>query len=204
MFEAYLAPTDYEQPRPIDGKYSALVYETYAEFEYEGYKVIANMSHRGIMNANGNTGFVTVHGENVHISWNGSANSLRKYKNINERVISHEKHLVATLTPLEFEQPYPFANGNYDFGYKGKVISSDVEFGVLDKYRAVIDGNIKASVLAAPCNILPMEGERNKCIIEFNDATVFMAKRYGPDTYDNLVEKTANELQEFLRNTNAG
>lgn len=204
MFEAYLVPTKYEQPRPIDGKYPALVYETYAEFEYAGYKVIANMSHQGAMNANGNTGFVTVHGESVDIAWNGSTNSRSEYKHKNERVISHEKHLVATLTPLEFEQPHPFANGNHSHGYRGKVIGNYAEFGVLDKYSSVIDGNIKASALAAPCNILPMKGDSTKCIIEFDDATVFMVKRYGPSTYDNLVEKTVNELQEFLCNANAG
>ncbi|EMO9463455.1 hypothetical protein ACRZER_002209 [Raoultella ornithinolytica] len=204
MFEAYLVPTDYEQPRPIDGKYPALVYETYAEFEYAGYKVIADMSHQGAMNANGNTGFVTVHGESVDIAWNGSANSLSEHKQKNERVISYEKHLVATLTPLEFEQPHPFADENHSHGYRGKVIGNCAEFGVFDKYSSVIDGNIEASALAAPCNILPMKGDRTKCIIEFDDATIFMVKRYGPGTYQTLVEKTVNELQEFLRNANAG
>ncbi|WP_187514473.1 hypothetical protein ACL2XQ_09435 [Sodalis sp. RH14] len=204
MSEAYLVPTDYEQPRPIDGKYPAVVYETYAEFEYEGHKIIANMSHKGALNANGNTGFVTVRGESVDISWNGSANSQREYKPKNERVISNEKHLIATLTPLEFEQPHPFADGNYGLGYRGIVLSVHAEFGVLDKYEAVIDGHLKSSVLAAPCNILPMKGERTKCIIEFDDATVFMAERYGPSTYDNLVEKTVNELQKLLCRANAG
>ncbi|MBJ7222058.1 MULTISPECIES: hypothetical protein [unclassified Brenneria] len=204
MIEAYLVPTNYEQPRPIEGKYSAVVYKTHAEFEYGGYKVIANMSHQGSMNANGNTGFVTVHRDSVDISWNGSYNSLSEYKPKNERVISNEKHLIATLTPLEFEQRHPFADGNYGRGCRGIVLSNHAEFGVFDKYEAVIDGHIKSSVLAAPCNILPMKGERTKCIIEFDDATVFMAERYGPGTYDNLVEKTVNELQKLLCSANAG
>lgn len=204
MSEAYLSPTNYEQPRPTEGKYPAIVYKTHAEFEYEGYKVIANMSHQGAMNANGNTGFVTVHREGVDISWNGSANSLGEYKPKSERVISNEKHLVATLTPLEFEQRNPFVEGNNDRGYRGLVLSNHVEFGVFDKYEAVIDGHIKSSVLAAPCNIFPMKGDRTKCIIEFDDATVFMAERYGPDTYDNLVQKTVNELQKLLCSANAG
>lgn len=204
MFEAYLVPTDYEQPRPIDGKYPAVVYKTYAEFEYEGYKVVANMSRQGAMNANGNTGFVTVHGGSVGISWNGSANSLSEFEPKNERVSSNEKQLIATLTPLEFEQRYPFADGDYDPGYRGIVLSNHAEFGVFDKYKAVIDGHIESSVLAAPCKILPMKGRRTKCIIEFDDATVYMAERYGRDTYDNLVGKTVNELQKLLRNANAG
>lgn len=203
MFEAYLIPTHYEQPRPIDGKYPAVVYETYAEFEYEGYKVIANMSHQGAMNANGNTGVVTVNGETVDISWNGSANSRNVFKPISEMVLSNEKHLIATLTPLEFEQPYPFYDGNHHPGYRGKVISNHAEFGVYDKYRAVIDGNVKSNVFNAPCNILPISEDRTKCIIELDDATVFMAERYGSDSYENLVEKTVNELQKLLFRVNA-
>jgi hypothetical protein len=204
VFEAYLVPTDYDQPKPKDGKYPAVVYETYAEFECEGYKVLANMSRQGAMNANGNTGFVAVHGDSVEISWNGSANSLSEYEPKKERVTSTEKQLIATLKPLEFEQRYPFADGDYDCGYRGIVLSNRAEFGVLDKYEAVIDGHIKSSVLAAPCSILPMKGDRTKGIIEFDDATVFMVERYGPDTYDNLVEKTVNELQKLLCSTNSG
>ncbi|MDF5524631.1 hypothetical protein P7M59_14645 [Vibrio parahaemolyticus] len=204
MTEAYLVPTDYEQPKPTDGKYSAVVYETYAEFEFEGHKVLANMSHQGAMNANGNTGVVSVQGDSVDITWNGSANSLSGYVPKQERVASTEKRLTATLKPLEFEQRYPFYDGDYDCGYRGRVFSNRAKFGVLDKYEAVIDGHIVSSVLDAPCSILPMKGDRAKCIIEFDDATIFMAERYGRDTYDNLVDKTVSELQKLLSSANAG
>lgn len=204
MFEAHLAPTDYDQPKPGNGKYPALVYKTYAEFEYEGHKVLAKMAHQGAMNADGNNGFVTVHGNTVEISFNSTANSISKFEPTAERVASTGKKLIATLKPLEFWQRHPFADGDCDPGYTGMVLGVRAEFGVLDKYEAVIDGNITSSVMAAPCSILPMKGDSTKCIIEFDDATVFMAERYGRDTYDNLVRKTVNELQQFIRATNAG
>lgn len=203
MFKAYLIPTRYEQPRPIDGKYSAVVYRTHAEFEYQGYKVIANISP-GAMNADGNTGDVTVNGESVYISWIGSANSTSEYKLNDEKVSCDSKQFIATLTPLEFGQRRPFHDVNEEFGYKGIIFSDKAEFGVLDKYKAVIDGHLKPSVLAAPCTILPMKEDPTKCIIELDDATVFMAKRYGPSTYVDLVEKTVNELQKLIQSANAG
>lgn len=82
------------------------------------------------MNANGNAGFVTVHTENVDISWNGSANSLHECKAENERVIINEKHLIATLTPLEFEQRHPSSDINHCRGYRGMILSKNVEFMV--------------------------------------------------------------------------
>lgn len=67
-FSAYLRPTVYEQPRPVDGEYPATVYPTYAEFEYAGFKVLAEIPP-GRMNVNGNQGTVTIKGDSVEINW---------------------------------------------------------------------------------------------------------------------------------------
>ncbi len=63
-----LMPTAYEQPKPIDGEFAAIVYQNHAEFEYEGNTVRAEISS-GAMNVNGNKGTVSIKGDCVEISW---------------------------------------------------------------------------------------------------------------------------------------
>lgn len=37
-----------------------------------------------------------------------------------------------------------------------------------------------------------------KCIIEFDDAIIFVAKRYDANFCDDLVIQTVSELQQFI------
>lgn len=53
---------------PIDGVYPALVYPTYAEFEYKGCKVKASTPNSR-MNADGVAGRVTINGTDIEIKW---------------------------------------------------------------------------------------------------------------------------------------
>jgi hypothetical protein len=197
MFSGYLVPTEYGQPKPTDGEYAATVYSTYAEFEFRGNKVIAQASANTLMNANGNIGVVKINGDELAISWTGSANNSNHPNISNEvRTRSLEKALIATLKPTEFEQPHPFLNGSAE--YRGEIKSIHVEFGVLDKYTAFIDGNVCSCASGAPCIIRPIKDNPKKCEVEFSDATIFMATRYGCGTYENLVSQAVTELQKII------
>jgi hypothetical protein len=197
MFSAYIVPTEYDQPKPIDGEYAATVFETYAEFEYQGRKVIAKSSNQGFMNADGNNGKVIVSGYKADITWIGSAPSKPfEYPRTVERETSFETSLIATLVPHEFEQPHPFEYSSV--GYRSRARSINVEFGTTHKYNAVLDDHVQLAVLDAPCSIVPLEGNRMKCLMVFDDATIFLAKRYGRDVHDVLVAKAVDELQQLL------
>lgn len=198
---ANLVPTVYEQPEPIDGEYLATVYKNYAEFEYKGFKVLAKVEQGAIINAHGNEGLVTVHDGFAKICFD---HNTRKPDEPEEKIdldsksISYEKQLIATLNPLKFNQKHPFHYGDFDSGFKGLFTGTRAEFGVTHSYEATVDGNIRGCGLRVPCHILPMSGEPMKCIIEFDDFIIFMAKRYGANFYDELVEKTVNEFQQLL------
>lgn len=198
---AYLSPTSYDQPKPIDGEYPATVYKTYAEFEYRDRKVLAKVGHGALINANGNKGWVTIHGGFVKISVDHDTRKPDEPKeeiDVGSKPISYEKKLIATLNPLTFDQEYPFHYGDFDRGFNGLFRGTRAEFGVTNFYEAIVDGNIRGCALNVPCRILPMNGEPMKCIIEFDDFIIFMAKRYGADLYDELVKKTVNEFQQLL------
>ena len=197
MFSAYIVPTEYDQPKPIDGEYAATVFQTYAEFEYQGRKVIAKATNQALMNVDGNSGKVIVSGYNADITWIGSA----PYKPFEhprkvERETSFETSLTATLVPHEFEQPNPFAYSSV--GFRSRARSINVEFGTTHKYDAILDDHVRLAVLDAPCTIKPLEGHPMKCLVVFEDATIFLAKRYGRDVHEVLVEKAVNELQRLL------
>ncbi|MFU4145473.1 hypothetical protein ACM7DS_01375 [Pseudomonas aeruginosa] len=197
MFSAYLAPTEYDQPKPIDGEYPATVFETYAEFQYLGRKVLARISAQGSMNADGNPGRVIVKGDDVEITWNGGAPYKPfEYARSDEREIRYDLSLIASLVPEEFDQPHPLTDNPY--GFKCRTRSIDIEFGVLEKYRARLDGYIQFPVMDAPCVVKPLEGEPLKCLVVFDEETIFLAKRYGRGVHDRLVAKAVNELQALL------
>lgn len=197
MTSAYIVPTEYDQPRPIDGEYAATVFETHAEFQYQGRKVKAKMAAQGSMNADGNSGKVVVTGHNADITWDGSAPYKSfEYARNDERETSFELSLIATLVPTEFEQPHPFSDGGP--GFASRTRSINVEFGVFEKYEATLDGHIQFAVLDAPCIIKPLEGNPMKCLVVLDEATIFLAKRYGRGVHDRLVVDAVNELQQVL------
>lgn len=197
MFSAYLVPTEYDQPKPTDGEYPATVFETHAEFEYRGYKVLAYMSGEGRMNADGNSGRVVVKDDDAEITWNGSAPVKPfEFPRSDEREVRYELSLVASLVPEKFDQPHPLADNPNGFACRTRGI--DVEFGVHEKYRARLDGHIQFPVLNAPCSVKPLEGEPLKCLVVIDEATIFLAKRYGRGVHDQLVAEAVNELQKFL------
>ena len=66
MVFALLYPTEYDQPRPIDGEYAATVFARHAEFHYLGRKVIA--SAHSIIHAERHPGKVVVKGFGASIS----------------------------------------------------------------------------------------------------------------------------------------
>lgn len=68
----------------------------------------------------------------------------------------------------------------------------------MEKYEAILDGHVQAAILDAPCTIEPLEGSPMKCLVVFEDATIFLANRYGRGVYCDLVEKAVNELQQLL------
>lgn len=197
MFSAYIVPTEYDQPKPIDGEYAATVFKTYAEFEYQGRKVIAKAKNQAQMNADGNSGKVIVSGYKADISWTGSAPYKPfEFPRNDEREITYETSLIATLVPHEFEQPHPFAFS--PIGFRSRAMGILIDFGTLYKYEAVLDGNVQLAVIDAPCSIKPLEGNPMKCLVVFEDATIFLAKRYGRGVHEVLVEKAVNELQQLL------
>lgn len=198
---ANLVPTAYEQPEPINGKYPATVYQDYAEFEYEGFKVLAKVGRDTLINANGNEGLVTVYEGFAKISVDHNTRKTGEPEEKNDlgsKSISYEKQLIATLNPLRFNQEHPFLYGDFDRGFMGIFTGTRANFGVISSYEATVDGNIRGCGLRVPCRILPISGDPMKCIIEFDDFIIFMAKRYGADFYDELVKKTVNEFQQFL------
>jgi hypothetical protein len=195
MTSAHLYATEYDQPRPIDGVYEATVFENHAEFQYMGRKVIAK-SVKDPMHAHNNVGTVVVRGFLVDISWNGVAPCKTPAKAISgEREYSFEGVLIASLLP-EFDQPHPFSEKNFDFKSRAKYIN--IEFGYPEKYYAILDGHTQFAVKDAPCTIRPIEGSPLKCLVVFDNATIFMAKRYGQGSYEQLVASTVNELQGVL------
>lgn len=194
---AYLAPTEYEQPQPPDGVYAATVFETHAEFDYQGRKVLAKMRAQGSMNAHNNSGKVVVQGDEATISWDGSA-PLRplEYPRTDDRESSLELSLIATLVPAEFEQRHPFTDNPR--GYRTRTRSINVYFDTYEKYEAVLDGYVQFSVIDAPCTIKPLDEDPMKCLVVFDDETIFMAKRFGRGVHDRLVEKAVSELKDLL------
>lgn len=197
MTSAYLAPTQYDQPKPNDGEYPATVFETYAEFQYQGYTVLARMAAQGSMNADGNPGRVVVKGDDVDITWSGSAPSRPfEYARTDERETPYELVLIASLVPEEFDQPHPFADNPYGFACRTRGIN--VEFGTTEKYQARLDGHIQFPAMNAPCVVKPLEGEPLKCQVIVDEETIFMAKRYGRNFHDRLVIQAVNELQKLL------
>lgn len=197
MSSAYIVPTEYDQPKPIDGDYPAKVFNTYAEFEYQGRKVIAKFANECYMNADGNNGNVIVTGYKANISWIGSApNKPLEYQRRDQRNTSFDTSFTATLVPHEFEQPHPFEYSSV--GFRTRARSINVEFGTTHKYDAVLDEYVQFAVLDAPCTIKPLEGHPMKCLVVFDDETIFLAKRYGRGVHEKLVEKAVNELQQLL------
>lgn len=200
MTSAYLAPTEYDQAKPIDGEYPATVFKTYAEFHYLGQKVLAQISAQGTMNADGSPGRVIVKRDDAEITWDISTRLTQfEYARNDGRKISYELSLIASLVPEEFDQPHPLADTPY--GFKCRTRSIDVVFGVFEKYRARLDNQIQFPVINAPCVIKPIEGEPLKCLVVLDKETIFLAKRYGLKEHDYLVTKAVNELQTFLSTT---
>lgn len=194
MASGHLYATEYAQPRPVDGVYPATVFESHAEFHYMGRRVIAK-SVKESMGAQGNPGMVFVKGFVVDISWSGIAPHREPVAARHIQMeSSFEKVHIASLHP-DFDQPHPFADNNLEFRSRTERIN--IHFGHYEKYSAVLDGNIQFAVVDAPCTIKPIESEPLKCLVIVDDATVFLAKRYGPGKHDQLVEKAVIDLQQF-------
>lgn len=194
-FSVHLVPTKYEQPRPIDGTYPATVYRTYAEFEYEGFKVLADAPNTR-MNADGNSGAVTVEGDRAYVTWEGSANvsSTSEAGSQAESIYSEQGVFEATLLPSEFGQPHPF---NLAAVYGGEVSSRTVQFGEQRSYEAALDGDLVAGALGAPCKVFQRPEDPLKCVVEIDDDIVFLMKRYGKGSYEKLVKNAVRELRSL-------
>jgi hypothetical protein len=206
MVFALLHPTEYDQPRPIDGVYAATVFARHAEFHYLGRKVIA--SAHSPTNAEGHAGKVVVKGFSADISLNAplpekpDESLLEKalnYVPYVEREASFDSALIATLVPLDFDKAHPFSDGQQAFKCRTKSI--DLSFGGADRFRATLDGYIQFAVTDAPCTIYPVEGSPMKCLVVLDDATLYLAKRYGRGAYDKLVADAVNEIQHALFQT---
>lgn len=170
MVFASIYPSEYDQPKPIDGEYAATVFETHAEFQYLGRKVIAS-AHSSI-NANGSSGKVVVKGFGANISLDYSApDKGLDYCHYYERETSLESALIATLVPRDFDQPHPFLDNPQ--GFKTRTKSIDVSFGYTEKYSATLDDYIQFAVRDAPCTVKPIDGKPMKCLVVLDDATIF-------------------------------
>lgn len=196
MISAYIFSTGYDQPKPVDGEYVAKIFESHAEFNYAGRKVIAK-SVKGCMAAGGVSGKVLVTGFSANIVCDFDVPRKEfQCSRSNDRKISYEKVLVATLVPTGFDQPYPFYGGKIE--YKSRIRKAEVEFGCFEKYRAVLDSNVQFAVLDAPCTILPFYDDPMRCRVIFDDATIYLARKYGQGVHDKLVADAVNELQQLL------
>lgn len=200
MVFALLYPTEYNQPRPIDGEYAATVFARHAEFHYLGRKVIAS-AHSPI-HAEGHPGNVVVKGFGASISLiaplpekpeESLLDKVLNYTPYVERQTSFDSALIATLIPLDFDKAHPFADGQREFKCRTKSI--DISFGGADRFRATLDGYIQFAVTDAPCTLQPVQGSPMKCLVVLDDATIYLAKRYGRGAYDKLVAEAVNEIQ---------
>ncbi|MDG9922402.1 MULTISPECIES: hypothetical protein [unclassified Pseudomonas] len=195
MTSAHIYPTEYEQTRPVDGIYAATVFKSHAEFQYLGKTVIAKAVN-ACMDAHGNAGKVVVRGFSAEISWVGTAPySAPNDVNSVDRAYSFDSMLVASLIP-GFDEPHPFSNGDLEF--RSRINCMNISFGHYYKYSAVLDGQVKVAVDDAPCTIRPIVGESLKCLVVLDDPTIFLARRYGPGKYDQLVANAVNDLKEVI------
>lgn len=104
----------------------------------------------------------------------------------------------ATLQPYLFDQRHPI-HGAYN-GYRGRISGGRVTFGHHhhEEYEARLDNGQSFDVLAAPCTIQFVDDKSLKCVVEIDQATVFMLERYGRNTYEKLVELTVAELSRLI------
>lgn len=196
MFSLQMTPTAYDQPKPTDGEYAAKVFATHAEFYFDGFMVIAKC-YNGRMNARGEDAMVAVNGERVEVKWTPILSPPEQWQ-VDDSARPHivQDAMFASLKPAKFSQRHPFSS---DDAYRGIVHSSRVEFGVIDNYHAVFDDNARPAQISGPCTVRPCDTNPMKCLVEFDEAAIFMARRYGPNTYDSLVKRAVDELQLLLK-----
>lgn len=199
MFSLVMTPTAYDQPKPTDGKYAAKVFATHAEFNFDGFMVIARC-YNGRMNARGEDAIVTVNEERAEVEWTPMPSPPEQWR-LDESARSHivQDVMFATLQPTTFSQRHPFRSND---AYRGTVHSSRVKFGVIDdNYHAVFDDNASPAQISGPCTVRPCNTNPMKCQVQFDEAAIFMAQRYGTKTYDGLVESAVKELRQLLKLT---
>lgn len=102
----------------------------------------------------------------------------------------------ATLQPHLFDQRHPIHGAHT--GYRGLIFGGRVTFGHHEAYEARLDGGQSFDVLAAPCTVRLIDDKSLKCLVEIDQATVFMLERYGRNTYDELVKLTVAELSRLI------
>lgn len=199
MFSAYIVSTEYDQPRPVDGEYAAQVFESHAEFQYAGRKVIARSTKFSIA-ADGFPGkvFVTGFGAGIECDIDVPRKAFQ-CSCAADKKISYERELIATLVPTGFDQPYPFNEDRLE--YRSRTRIDAVEFGYFEKYRAVLDGDAEFAVLDAPCIVRSLHSDPMKCRVILDDATMFLVNKYGQGVHDKLVAEAINDLQRLLAKT---
>ncbi|MCU1025383.1 hypothetical protein [Stenotrophomonas maltophilia] len=195
MFYLQMTPTAYNQPKPTSGEYPAKVFADHVEFYFEGFLVIAKHNN-GLMNAHGEDGVAVVKENRVEVRWTPDS-SLREQWEFDDETPSHvaQTFMLASLQPTEFSQRHPFESGD---AYRAEVYSGRVEFGSIESYHAVFDGTSRPAQISGPCTVRRFDEDQMKCLVEFDRAAMFMVRRYGPNTYNELVEKAVDELEQLL------
>lgn len=101
----------------------------------------------------------------------------------------------AILIPYQFNQDHPIRRAE---AWKGEIFGSVVRFGTQNEYEARLVGELSFDGLAAPCTVRLPGDHSLRCLIEIDPDTEFMVRRYGRQTYANLVRSTVAELQALL------